>query len=63
MQLVPDIKVTDSVEKVLVGKKIMYNAEQTSCYEGARKYSVSQGNHLTVETTKPGSYSNSAQQL
>jgi hypothetical protein len=41
----------------------MYNAEQTSNYEVARKYSVSQGNHLTVETTKPGTYNISAQQL
>jgi hypothetical protein len=38
-------------------------AEQTSDYEVARKYSVSQGKHLTVETTKPGTYASSTQQL
>jgi hypothetical protein len=37
MQVVLNIKVTDYVEKVLVGKKIMYNAEQTSNYEVTRK--------------------------
>jgi hypothetical protein len=61
MQVVLNIKITYSVERVLVGRKI--NAEQTGNYEVARKYSVFQGNHLTVETTKPGTYTSSAQQL
>lgn len=63
MQVVLNIKVTDSVEKVFVGNKIMYNAEQMSNYEVTRNYSVSQGNHLTMKTTKPETYISSAQQL